>query len=60
MAKILKHKESRKSRMLMRQDKTLKIRANHIIMPGTELQEHAAQANTWVYRTMGEPLGAHR
>lgn len=29
-AKFLKHKESKKTRFLMRQDKTLKIRANHI------------------------------
>jgi hypothetical protein len=31
-AKFLKHKESKKTRFLMRQDKTLKIRANHIGM----------------------------
>jgi hypothetical protein len=29
-AKFLKHKESKQTRFLMRQDKTLKIRANHI------------------------------
>jgi Ran-binding protein 1 len=29
-ARFLRHKESRKTRFLMRQDKTLKIRANHI------------------------------
>ncbi len=30
MAKFLQHKENKKVRLLMRQDKTLKIRANHI------------------------------
>lgn len=28
--KLLKHKENKKIRLLMRQEKTLKIRANHI------------------------------
>jgi len=28
--KLLQHKENKKVRLLMRQDKTLKIRANHI------------------------------
>ena len=30
MVKLLQHKENKKVRLLMRQDKTLKIRANHI------------------------------
>lgn len=30
MVKLLKHKENGKIRLLMRQEKTLKIRANHI------------------------------
>ena len=30
MAKLLQHKENKKVRMLMRQEKTLKIRANHL------------------------------
>ena len=34
--RLLKHKESQRIRLLMRQEKTLKIRANHI--------------GTWVYR----------
>ena len=29
-AKLLQHKENKKIRMLMRQEKTLKIRANHL------------------------------
>lgn len=32
-AKFLKNKETKKTRFLMRQDKTLKIRANHISAP---------------------------
>lgn len=30
VCKLLQHKENKKVRLLMRQDKTLKIRANHI------------------------------
>ena len=30
VVKLLRHKENRKVRLLMRQEKTLKIRANHI------------------------------
>lgn len=31
-ARLLEHKENKKIRLLMRQEKTLKIRANHIGM----------------------------
>lgn len=37
VVKLLQHKENQKIRLLMRQEKTLKIRANHIGM-----QQHAA------------------
>jgi len=50
--KLLRHRESGKTRLLMRQEKTFKIRANHIVMPKTELQEHAGSSKAWVYRTM--------
>jgi len=36
-------------RMLMRQEKTLKIRANHLVMPGTSLQPHAGSDKAWVW-----------
>lgn len=36
MAKLLKHKENQRIRLLMRQDKTLKIRANHLGRFGLE------------------------
>ena len=36
----------------MRQEKTLKIRANHMVLPTSELQEHAGSAKAWVYRTL--------
>ena len=30
VVKLLKHKENERTRLLMRQEKTLKVRANHI------------------------------
>lgn len=51
-AKLLQHKENKKVRMLMRQDKTLKIRANHIVMPNVKLQEHAGSDKAWVWSTV--------
>lgn len=48
-AKLLKHKESSRIRFLMRQDKTLKIRANHVVMPGTKVQEHTGSEKAMVF-----------
>eukprot|EP01024_Parvocaulis_polyphysoides_P015246 TRINITY_DN1661_c0_g1_i3.p1 TRINITY_DN1661_c0_g1~~TRINITY_DN1661_c0_g1_i3.p1 ORF type:complete len:394 (+),score=78.96 TRINITY_DN1661_c0_g1_i3:62-1183(+) len=49
VAKILKHKENGKVRFLFREDKTLKIRSNHLIMPGTTLQNHAGSEKAIVW-----------
>lgn len=48
-AKLLQHKENRRVRFLMRQDKTLKIRGNHVIMPGTKIQEHGGSEKAMVW-----------
>jgi len=50
--RLLKHKESQRIRLLMRQEKTLKIRANHIVMAGIKLQEHAGSDKAWVWSTV--------
>lgn len=52
MVKMLQHKENQKVRLLMRQDKTLKIRANHIVMPNAKLQEHSGSDKAWVWSTV--------
>lgn len=52
VCKLLQHKENKKVRLLMRQDKTLKIRANHIVMPGVKLQEHSGNDKAWVWSTV--------
>lgn len=48
-AKFLQHKESKKVRLLMRRDKTLKICANHIISPLYTLKPNIGSEKSWVY-----------
>jgi len=50
--KFLQSKEdSTKIRVLMRRDKTLKICANHYILPEMELKENVGSDRSWVYTT---------
>ncbi|KAG6789608.1 ran-binding protein 1 [Populus alba x Populus x berolinensis] len=47
--KFLKHKESGKVRLVMRQSKTLKICANHLVLPTMSVQEHAGNEKSCVW-----------
>uniref|UniRef100_A0A5B6Z918 RanBD1 domain-containing protein n=1 Tax=Davidia involucrata TaxID=16924 RepID=A0A5B6Z918_DAVIN len=47
--KLLKHKETSKVRLVMRQSKTLKICANHIVLPSISIQEHAGNDKSCVW-----------
>lgn len=47
--KLLKHKESGKVRLIMRQSKTLKMRANHVVLPKMTVQEHAGNEKSCVW-----------
>ncbi|CAO2829892.1 unnamed protein product [Amaranthus hypochondriacus] len=47
--KFLKHKVSGKVRLVMRQSKTLKICANHLIIAGMTVQEHAGNEKSCVW-----------
>ncbi|XP_010521959.1 PREDICTED: ran-binding protein 1 homolog a-like [Tarenaya hassleriana] len=47
--KFLKHKETGKIRLVMRQSKTLKICANHFILPGMTVQEHVGNEKSCVW-----------
>ncbi|XP_020231704.1 ran-binding protein 1 homolog c [Cajanus cajan] len=47
--KFLKHKSTGKVRLLMRQSKTLKICANHLILPTMSVQEHAGNEKSCVW-----------
>ncbi|KAG2673073.1 hypothetical protein I3760_13G072300 [Carya illinoinensis] len=47
--KFLKHKETGKVRLVMRQSKTLKICANHLVLPTMTVQEHAGNEKSCVW-----------
>ncbi|CAN6556428.1 unnamed protein product [Malus baccata var. baccata] len=47
--KFLKHKKSGKVRLVMRQSKTLKICANHLVLPKMTVQEHAGNEKSCVW-----------
>eukprot|EP01018_Ginkgo_biloba_P010711 Gb_12128 [translate_table: standard] len=47
--KLLKHEETGKVRLVMRQLKTLKICANHLVVASTTMQEHAGSDKSWVW-----------
>mmetsp|Transcript_4241 Transcript_4241/g.9168 ORF Transcript_4241/g.9168 Transcript_4241/m.9168 type:complete len:352 (+) Transcript_4241:49-1104(+) len=47
--KLLKHKELGKVRLLMRQEKTLKICANHLVSPYVELKSNVGSDRSWVF-----------
>ncbi|KAL8142112.1 hypothetical protein V2J09_015144 [Rumex salicifolius] len=47
--KLLKHKETGKVRLVMRQSKTLKICANHLILSGMTVQEHAGNEKSCLW-----------
>ncbi|XP_030923772.1 ran-binding protein 1 homolog a-like [Quercus lobata] len=47
--RFLKHKESGKVRLVMRQSKTLKICANHLLLPTMTVQEHAGNEKSCVW-----------
>jgi len=48
--KFLQNKQTKKVRMLMRREKTMKICANFFIAPGTSLKENAGSDRSWVWQ----------
>ncbi|KAG7371319.1 RanBP1 domain containing protein [Nitzschia inconspicua] len=48
-AKILKHKENGKTRLLMRQEKTMKVIANHVVDPRIVLEPNTGSDRSWVW-----------
>ncbi|KAH8918348.1 hypothetical protein BT69DRAFT_1381896 [Atractiella rhizophila] len=52
--KILEHKETKKQRIVMRRDKTLKICANHYITPEMSLSPNIGSDRSWVYNTSAD------
>lgn len=47
--KFLQHKQTKKIRLLMRREKTLKVCANHYLLPGIQLQENVGSDRSWVW-----------
>ncbi|GFZ15555.1 pleckstrin homology (PH) domain superfamily protein [Actinidia rufa] len=47
--KLLEHKETSKVRLVMRQSKTLKICANHLVLASISIQEHAGNDKSCVW-----------
>ncbi|EOA12599.1 hypothetical protein CARUB_v10027118mg [Capsella rubella] len=47
--KLLKHKQTGKVRLVMRQSKTLKICANHLISSGMSVQEHSGNEKSCLW-----------
>ncbi|XP_076003674.1 ran-specific GTPase-activating protein [Genypterus blacodes] len=52
--KMLKHKEKGTIRLLMRRERTLKICANHHILPSMELKPSAGSDKAWVWNTVAD------
>lgn len=52
--RLLKHKESGKVRLVMRRDKTLKVCANHYVLPSMKLQPNIASERSWVYNVSAD------
>ncbi|CAK6950452.1 ran-specific GTPase-activating protein [Scomber scombrus] len=52
--KLLKHREKGTIRLLMRRDRTLKICANHNIVPMMELKPNAGSDRAWVWNTLAD------
>ncbi|WFD26885.1 Ran GTPase binding protein Sbp1 [Malassezia nana] len=59
--RLLKHKETKKVRLVMRRDKTLKVCANHFLSSDIKLQPNVGSDRSWVYNVTadisdGEPV----
>lgn len=52
--KLLKHKENKKTRLVMRRDKTLKVCANHYVVPNMKLSPNVGSDRSWVYNTSAD------
>ncbi|QLG71882.1 hypothetical protein HG535_0C02320 [Zygotorulaspora mrakii] len=52
--KFLQNKSTKKVRLLMRRDKTLKVCANHLIAPEYVLKPNVGSDRSWVYACTGD------
>ena len=47
--KLLKHREHQRIRLLMRQEKTMKVIANHAVDPRIKLEPNVGSDRSWVW-----------
>ncbi|KLJ09519.1 hypothetical protein EMPG_15044 [Blastomyces silverae] len=52
--RLLKHKENQKTRLVMRRDKTLKVCANHYIVPDMKLAPNVGSDRSWVWNAAAD------
>ncbi|KAI0729421.1 ran/spi1 binding protein [Fomitopsis betulina] len=52
--RLLQHKESKKVRLVMRRDKTLKVCANHAISSDMKLQPNIGSDRSWVWKVAAD------
>ncbi|KAJ5747467.1 uncharacterized protein N7511_009163 [Penicillium nucicola] len=52
--RLLKHKENQKTRLVMRRDKTLKVCANHYIVPDMKLSANVGSDRSWVWNAAAD------
>ncbi|KAK3368055.1 RanBP1 domain-containing protein [Podospora didyma] len=52
--RLLKHRENGKTRLVMRRDKTLKVCANHYIVPEMKLSPNVGSDRSWVWNAAAD------
>ncbi|KAI4279306.1 MAG: hypothetical protein LQ337_000337 [Flavoplaca oasis] len=52
--RLLKHKENSKTRLVMRRDKTLKVCANHYVVPNMHLEPNVGSDRSWVWNAAAD------
>ncbi|KAJ5620107.1 hypothetical protein N7510_004091 [Penicillium lagena] len=52
--RLLKHKENQKTRLVMRRDKTLKVCANHYVVPDMKLSPNVGSDRSWVWNATAD------
>jgi len=52
--RLLKHKENLKTRLVMRRDKTLKVCANHYVVPDMKLSPNVGSDRSWVWNAAAD------
>lgn len=52
--RLLKHKENQRTRLVMRRDKTLKVCANHYVVPEMKLAPNVGSDRSWVWNAAAD------